>query len=213
MDAVEKMPVRIKVASILRDAILTGEIADGQHLSLTETAGRLRVSRTPVREAFQLLEAEGLIELRMNREAIVHTIDEAFLREHFDMRLLLEGEAIERATRNGMELRALENAQAAIAHADPAEIPRLYDAYNHDFHHALWEGARNRKLYAFLDTLWNGPSYSRTKGGIVNHALSIREHGEMLALMKEGSAGAAREMMHKHMRRSLEIILALYGKK
>ncbi len=212
MDAVEKMPVRLKVAAILRTAILTGEIADGQTLSLTETAERLGVSRTPVREAFQLLESEGLIELRMNREAVVHTIDEAFIREHFAMRTLLEGEAIERATRNGMDLTALEAAQAAIERTPAADVPRMYDAYNHDFHHALWEGAKNRKLYGFLESLWNGPSYSRTRGTKVNHPLSVREHGEMLALMKNGEAAKAREAMHRHMTRSCAIILENMGK-
>lgn len=213
MEAVEKMPVRLKVASILRDAILSGEFADGQTLSLTDTAARLHVSRTPVREAFQLLESEGLIELRMNREAVVHKIDDNFVREHFDMRILLEGEAIERATKNRMDLEPLVRLQDTITTASAADVPRLYDAYNHDFHHAIWEGARNRKLYNFLDSLWNGPSYSRTSGGIVNHSLSIQEHGEMLDAMKKGDADAAKEKMRHHMIRSLDIILASYGKK
>lgn len=210
MDVVEKMPVRLTVASIIRNAILSGEIADGQTLSLTETAARLNVSRTPVREAFQLLESEGLIELRMNREAVVHTIDEAFIREHFDMRILLEGVAIERATRNKMDLRPLEELQDTLTRAKSADVPRLYDDYNHDFHHLIWEGAANRKLYGFLDSLWNGPSYSRTSGGNVNHAVSVREHGEMLAAMKKGASAVAREIMGQHVRRSRDIILAAH---
>ena len=212
MDAVEKMPVRLKVASIIRNAILSGEFADGQALSLTDTAARLNVSRTPVREAFQLLESEGLIELRMNREAVVHTIDDTFVREHFDMRMLLEDEAIFRATTNQMDLQPLIKLQESVSNADPADISRMYDAYNHDFHHAIWEGARNRKLYGFLDSLWNGPSYSRTSGSIVNHDLSIQEHGEMLDAMKKGDAEAAKSVMHQHILRSMEIILASYGK-
>lgn len=207
MDAIEKTPVRLKVADILRSAILTGEIADGQTLSLTDTAARLGVSRTPVREAFQLLESEGLIELRMNREAVVHTIDGAFVREHFDMRMLLEGEAVERAAHNEMDTAALEELQERVERASKAELTRIYDQYNHDFHHAIWAGAKNRKLYAFLDSLWNGPSYSRTSGGIVNHALSVREHGEILAFMKKSAAAKAKETMRRHMQRSLEIIL------
>lgn len=207
MEAVEKMPVRLKVASIIRNAILSGEFADGEALSLTDTANRLKVSRTPVREAFQLLESEGLIELRMNREAIVHKIDEEFIRDHFDMRILLEGEAIARATQqNGItpKLRELQNSVPAN---DATALASVYDAYNHDFHHLIWEGANSKKLYSFLESLWNGPSYSRTKGGIVNHSLSVKEHGDMVDKMEKGDADGAKTLMQQHITRSMEIIL------
>ncbi len=207
MDIVEKMPVRLKVASIIRKAILSGEFSDGEALSLTDTANRLKVSRTPVREAFQLLESEGLIELRMNREAIVHKIDGEFVRDHFDMRLLLEGEAIARATRNGITVPSLRELQDSVAELDEAAIAARYDSYNHDFHHLIWQGAGSKKLYAFLDSLWNGPSYSRTRGSIVNHGLSVEEHNQMLIKMEHHDAKAAKAIMQRHIERSRDIIL------
>ena len=57
----------------------------------------------PVREAFQELEGEGLITLRMNRGAVVNQIDRKFIRDIFEMRCLLEAEAAARAAQNGME--------------------------------------------------------------------------------------------------------------
>ncbi len=208
MEAIEKTPVRLKVASIIRDAILSGEFKDGEALSLTDTAARLNVSRTPVREAFQLLESEGLIELRMNREAIVHKIDESFIRDHFDMRTLLEGEAIFRATRRGTAVPLLKALQESVPLDDTLALAARYDSYNHDFHHIIWEGAGSKKLYAFLDSLWNGPSYSRTSGGIVNHQISVQEHGNIIKSMEEGNAEEAEEKMQHHILRSMEIIIA-----
>lgn len=207
MDVVEKMPVRVKVAAIIRNAILSGEFADGEALSLTETAERLKVSRTPVREAFQLLESEGLIELRMNREAVVRRIDAAFIREHFDMRILLEGEAVARATLRRGELSLLREMQNSISQKDTDGITAAYDSYNHDFHHRIWTAAGNKKLHAFLDSLWNGPSYSRTQGSNVNHLLSVQEHGDILNAMEQGEAETARALMQHHIRRSMDIIL------
>ena len=89
MDSLKKaMPVRVQITAILRKALFSGEYKSGDELSLTETAERLGVSRTPVREAFQTLEAEGLIELRMNRGAIVKTIDEKYITDP-DIRYIL----------------------------------------------------------------------------------------------------------------------------
>lgn len=201
------------VASIIRNAILSGEFADGQQLSLTDTAARLKVSRTPVREAFQLLESEGLIELRMNREAVVRAIDEEFVRDHFDMRIMLEGEAVARATLRKADLEPLIQLQQSIPSKDTAAISSMYDAYNHDFHHRIWEAAGSDKLYAFLDSLWNGPSYSRTRGGIVNHALSVREHGDIIKCMQKGDSDGARKKMQDHIIRSMDIILESIPKK
>jgi Transcriptional regulators len=207
VETIEKIPVRLKVASIIRKAILSGEFADGQALSLTDTAALLKVSRTPVREAFQMLESEGLIELRMNREAIVHKIDADFIRDHFDMRILLEGEAVLRVTTRKADLQMLKDLQLAISGVSEAELGAAYDSYNHDFHHYIWEAAGSRKLYAILESLWNGPSYSRTQGSNVNHALSVEEHATLLDFMEKGDAEAACQAMRQHIIRSMNIIL------
>ena len=107
MDALELMPVRVRITSILKKAIYTGEYRSGDELSLSDVAARLGVSRTPVREAFQALEAEGLITLRMNKGAIVNNLDRKFIADIFDIRLLLESEAAARAAANGMATAAL----------------------------------------------------------------------------------------------------------
>ena len=105
METLEIMPVRVKVTAVLKKAILSGEYKKGEQLSLTDVANTLGVSRTPVREAFQALEAEGLIKLRMNRGAIVKGVDEKFIRDHYEMRALMEGEAAARAAARGMDVR------------------------------------------------------------------------------------------------------------
>ena len=103
MNQLSLMPARIRIASELRKAIYAGEYKSGDELSLTDVATQLGISRTPVREAFQELESEGLIALRMNRGAIVNKIDRKFIQDIFEMRRLLESEAVVRAAKNGME--------------------------------------------------------------------------------------------------------------
>ena len=81
-------PTRVKIASILRKAIFSGDIKAGEELSLTDISNKLNVSRTPVREAFQILENENLLELRMNKGAIVKCIDDNFFKDYYEVKIL-----------------------------------------------------------------------------------------------------------------------------
>ena len=87
--SLEMVPTRVRVTAILKRAIYSGEYKAGEELSLTAIAQQLGISRTPVREAFQTLAAEGLITLRMSKGAIVNTIDAKFIQDTFEMRILL----------------------------------------------------------------------------------------------------------------------------
>ena len=117
MDSLKKaMPARVQITAILRKALFSGEYQSGDLLSLTEMAKQLGVSRTPVREAFQTLEAEGLIELQMNKSALVKPIGEKYITDHYEMRALLEAEAAGRAA-----VRGLPEAQALLKKLDLPE--------------------------------------------------------------------------------------------
>ena len=71
-----------KVASELRKAILSRKLKEGEVLSLESIATQLNVSITPVREAFQILDWDGLIKLRQNKGAIVLGITDTYIRDH-----------------------------------------------------------------------------------------------------------------------------------
>ena len=81
-----------KVASELRKAILSRKMKEGEILSLDSVATQLNVSITPVREAFQILARDGLIKLRQNKGAIVLGITDTYIREHYQLRAILESE-------------------------------------------------------------------------------------------------------------------------
>lgn len=206
METIEVLPIRVRVTAVLRKALLAGEFQPGEELSLTETAARMGVSRTPVREAFQSLAAEGLLELRMNRGAIVVGIDETFIRDHFELRVLMEREAMTRAVSRNMDLSQLLALQARIEEA-PALSEEDYRAYNQRFHTEVWKAADNRKLYDLLLSLWNGPSGGNAGRDREHENLSIREHREMLTAMVSGDADAAGAAMERHILRSMDNIL------
>lgn len=207
MQSLEIMPVRVRLAAILRKSILSGELKNGQELSLTELAEKFNVSRTPVREAFQILEQEGLLKLRMNRGAIVKGIDAKFIQDHFDMRILLEGEAAFRAAERGMDLSSLQQEQSRAEERSQTMDPEEYSKYNQGLHVAIWTAADNQKLYDYLSGLWNGPSIGRSVEPEEHRAKSIQEHGHILRCIARRQAEEARDAMRAHIQRSKNNIL------
>ena len=69
--AVVRRPLPAQVASRLRAEIVSGHWAPGQRLSEIKLCTRFNVSRTPLRQSFKVLEAEGLLTLLPNRGAVV----------------------------------------------------------------------------------------------------------------------------------------------
>lgn len=207
MDSLEMMPTRVRITSILKKALLAGEYKSGEELSLTAVAEKLGVSRTPVREAFQTLAAEGLIELRMNKGAVVKHIDEKFVSDHYEMRILLEGEAAARAARNGMETSEL---LAKLYHLkDNLKVTerQYYTDLNQELHTSIWRAADNQKLYSFLSGLWNGPSTGQANSELEHFCKSTEEHIQILQYIRDRREEEARLLMQQHISRSMENIL------
>lgn len=92
MEQVTTTTLRSQAAAALREQIYTGQLADGAELRQEELAARLGVSRLPVREALQQLQAEGLLVRLPNRHVRVVGMTAARLRQNFAALAALEGE-------------------------------------------------------------------------------------------------------------------------
>lgn len=212
MENLEILPIRVRVASVLRKSLLAGEFAPGQELSLTETAAQLGVSRTPVREAFQTLADEGLLQLRMNRGAVVTPIDEKFICDHFEMRMILERAAVALAMQRGSCAGLLALQTKAEADWD-AMREEDYRAYNQQLHTMIWQMAGNDKLYHALSALWNGPSSATQARDRAHERCSLREHRQLLDCMAAGDTAGAQRAMDAHLARSRDNILQSFRAK
>jgi DNA-binding GntR family transcriptional regulator len=122
--SLEQTPARI--AKVLREQIITGELKMGSKLNEREIAERLQVSRIPVREALPILESEGFISSQPRRGAVVHVLTLTDATELFDLRRQLEPMASAFAARRaaagadvGPMLSALRTAQGAISPLTP----------------------------------------------------------------------------------------------
>lgn len=208
MEAIEVLPIRVRVTAILRKALMAGEYQPGEELSLTDVAAKLGVSRTPVREAFQSLASEGLLELRMNRGAVVVGIDESTIRDHFDLRILLECEAVRRAILSNMDVTDLLALQEAAEKGGLTEAE--YRSYNQTIHTSIWKYAGNKKLYDLLVAMWNGPSASVSGRDPDHEAKSIREHRQLLTFIQAQDMNRACTAMRIHLERSMNNIICSF---
>ena len=195
METLELMPVRVRITAILKKAIYSGEYKSGEELSLTKVASQLGVSRTPVREAFQALAAEGLITLRMNKGAIVNQIDQKFIKDTFEMRILLESEAAARAAANGMDTSTLLKRLHAMERQTGQLNKKDYELLNQDIHMAIWNAADN------------GRSVSDEES---HFRQSTAEHICILRHIQAGQAEEAKKAMAGHISRSMNNILKAY---
>jgi DNA-binding GntR family transcriptional regulator len=202
--------MRVRIASQLRRAILAGEFKEGQSLSLTEMSKQLGISRTPIREAFQTLAAEGFIELRMNKHALVRAIGVKFIEDHYRIRRLLEGEAAFCAAENSMDVREISELTGRIDKQLPNITTEIFNDYNQRFHVAVWEAANNERLHTFLMSLWNGASKGKTISDTDHYIQSTREHMQIIGAISRHRAEDARKFMEAHVLRGLKNMLKSY---
>ena len=146
----------------------------------------------------------------MNRGAIVIGVDEKFIRDHFEVRQLLESEALAGAIRARPPLEELETLQCWAEEHQQTMTAEEYSAYNQRFHMIIWDADGNRRLKALLLSLWNGPSAGKAGRDTAHEEISIREHRQMLERIRRGDEPGGREAMELHIKRSMENILRSY---
>jgi DNA-binding GntR family transcriptional regulator len=193
-----------------KQGILDGHFAGGELISEGEVAGQLGLSRTPVREAFLLLEAEGLLRLYPKRGALVVPVSLAEVANVMETRVLIEAWALERAAAAGPELhtalaRAVDAQEALVDDPDPAAF---VDA-DREFHRLWVAAAGNPIVLQLYDSLRD----RQARMGIAALARSddrlrqiVDEHAEIVAAVSNGDAATATETLKTHLGETLRLL-------
>lgn len=188
------------MVELLREAILSGELAPGERLLQEELAERFEVSPTPVREAIQQLVAEGALRHSPYRGVQVAEVELAEVREIYLIRAVLEGLATRLAVPNLKisDLQYLNQLQAqikaAIEQGDIAPLRKL----NYDFHMRLYEAAEAPHLLHLIKGLWVKSPWDTlyvVPGRPVN---MVGEHQAVIDAILKGDAESARQHMQSH---------------
>ncbi len=194
----------VAVLEAIKHAILVGELKSGRSLVETDLAAVLGVSKTPVREALKTLAGAGLVTMHPYKGAVVRTFDDEQARHIYDLRLLLEPEALGRAVTGQHDWRPAHDAlDRADASADQAERSLA----NRDFHRELYAGCGNPLLVRMLDDLrdqtalvsaaaWRDDPTSPPLVPSWEHEAA--EHRSVLHAAETGDAGRAARLLRRH---------------
>lgn len=203
MENIGKHPLlHDRAYEMLRAAILSGEFNPGERLVESDLAGRLGISRSPVREAIRRLQQDGLVEVRARSGIFVATIPLGEVDAFYRMRAALEGAAAslaaERASTEDLAHLAvlLERAERAVDAEDYPLVVLIAD----EFHRAIHAAARSERLFALLSQIYGQVMHYRNRTlrmpGRAPDAL--RGHAVILEPLKAGNAKAAQKAMYDH---------------
>lgn len=199
-----------EVYTRLRDAIVTGYFAPGARVIERDLTDRLKVSRTPIREALKQLEQERLIVCYPHKGCFVRrpTFEEAS--QAYELRRMAEGFsaelAAERATREDLEAmsQALRKSTEALQSGDRPSML----LHNNEFHQAQAKAARNLFLYEELHRLWayvdilRGHYWTSTNRA----ATSLAEHEAILDALQRRDGATARRLNETHVQNAWTLL-------
>ena len=149
-----------RIADILAERILAGELAPGTRIKQDELADELSASRIPVREALRILDSRGLVTLRANAGAWVaemslHDLGLSYqIRERIEPLLLAES----LPSLSDLEVDRMREIQAEIESNDDIERFLVLDRA---FHWASYSGARAPQLTLMVERLWDTTQHYR----------------------------------------------------
>ena len=202
--ALERKTVAEAAAEELRSRILSGVLPEGSQLRQEVLAAELGVSRIPLREAFRLLEGEGLVTIVPHRGAVVSVLSPDEIGELFDLRALIEPELIRHAIPNMTEedLRKAEDTLAGYKSAFEQRDVESWGSLNTRFHTALYRAAgRPRSLALAQSLLDQTDRYTRMQLLLTSgESRAQREHQDLLAACRARDAGQAASLMERHVR-------------
>jgi DNA-binding GntR family transcriptional regulator len=194
-----------EVAVTLRERIFAGELKPGSFLDEAALCEKMKISRTPLREALKVLTAEGLVRHEPRRGCFVNQVTEKDLDEIFPVIALLEGRCAFEAARNASDadLLALEALHDKLGkHARAKRITDYYEV-NHSIHEAIILLANNRWLAQVIGDLRKILRLARLQQlhapGRLQQSLS--EHMAVFAALKARDSEGAEAAMRTHLTR------------
>ena len=207
-----------QVAKALKEDILTGRLKGGDQLLEDRLKDEFGISRTPLREAFRILEKNGLIEILPRKGAFVKRISKQDIEENFPVRANLEGLAARLAYTNftQRDMAKMEEAFADMKEAAQRKNFNDYSTHHMVFHEIFINASKNETLIALLrnlrmHTLWHRYTVNYYKADF-KHSLMIHQRITNLFKKKKAAPEEIEKIVRQHIEDALEPFLAAMEK-
>jgi len=201
----------VAATELIRTAIIEGRLEPGRRLKEEELARELGISRTPVREALLMLQAEDLVVATPNRGATVRVHDAQDLQDLYELRALLEGYATRRAAERitKPELDALRTSCERFDELGDENL-RGVVRENLFFHNTILEIADSARLASMVrrvielplvykSYIWYSPDQTR---------ISSHYHRQIVNALANGDGERAELIMKEHIFEARDLLVA-----
>lgn len=197
----------------IREALLAGRFQPGERLKIRDLASEWGTSPMPVRAALQRLVAEGALEGEQQRSVRVPVMTPERFRQIFQVRLTLEGLAVEQAAARILpaDIAVLRDCVAQMERAIDARDVQGYLGANSLFHLTLYRAANNPVLLRMIESLWLqvGPFFNRlfSEDDLAQRLNDF--HEDAFTALEAGDGAAARKAMEQDLIYFADFLLGL----
>lgn len=198
------MTVSQVVTDRLRQDILDGRYGPGDRITVNQIAQEYGVSHTPVREAFQSLKGERLVELLQYKGAVVKQMDIKTVADIYDVRGAIEVVIMTNIYKNGISSEMIQQLTHINNTVDfsrpPEETARTFALINDLFHHTLFSACDNQQaveMYILYSNLFQALK-KRYPIAIDRVRVSHAEHYQMLDILREGTLEELKNITVQH---------------
>ena len=208
---VEAIPIRDQVVEIIREMILNGELEPEQQLSERQLGRELHVSTTPIKEAFRILQSEGLLYSVPRKGSFVSEFSKRNVLQTVYIRGVLEGVAAYFACQNItdheidiMEKALTRSGKFILKKKVDSEVVRGIETQNALFHSTLRNASQNSHLIGLIENMRSIDKTIRQVSLRRDTEEQIRAHKEHLGIfeaMKARNGKEAEALMNAHVRR------------
>ena len=200
MSTAKDDPVSVRISRALAERIIAGDVEPGARLRQDHIAEEFGASHVPVREAFRLLESQGLVvsEPRRGVRVAGFSLDE--VREVAEMRAALEVLALRQAGPH-LTKALLEEAEAISKAGDRASDVQAWEEANRAFHRLIITPCGMPRLLRTIDDLHSASARFLFPGWRAEwEAPTDRDHMAILAALRAGEIETATAVLARHIR-------------
>jgi DNA-binding GntR family transcriptional regulator len=202
-----KKKLGVQAMESIENFIMTGVLRPDQRIIESDLAGRLGLSRTPLREALRQLEIKGYVTKSGNTGYVVAYHTQRDLKDIFEVRVALESKAIKLACERITEFqldRANEYLRSSEAHID---VPSSMWKWNNLFHNEMYDASGNKILISHIQSIRDRDRIANMgRAMVASDWLAFHEqHQYILQSVQQRDKRKAEKAVKQHLATVLEV--------
>jgi DNA-binding GntR family transcriptional regulator len=192
----------------IREAIVSGEFEQGTRLNQDELAKRLGVSRAPIRDALNRLEAEGLVQTQSRAGGVVVAdVTEQQVVDIYELRAILDAACVRLACErmSDAELKRLQEiVDETVRVTEAIDLPAIVQTHA-EFHHLIYAASGNTELTRVARNLWDRSYRFRVMAlrDLGNARRGLAQHQAILAALQDRDPSRAAAAAETHNQESI----------